>query len=79
MPLTLGRAQPPIQWLLGVLSLGVERTEHERDHSLVLVPKSRTRGSAHPPPIRYHAVVLRSLWLRKMLNFILSWDKRTRL
>jgi hypothetical protein len=30
---TLGPTQPPIQWVLGVLSLGVKRPGREADHS----------------------------------------------
>jgi hypothetical protein len=30
---TLGHTQPPIQWVLGALSLGVRRPGHEVDHS----------------------------------------------
>jgi hypothetical protein len=29
----LGPTQPPIQWVLGALSLGVKRPGHEADHS----------------------------------------------
>jgi hypothetical protein len=29
----LGPTQPPIQWVLGALSLGVKRQGHEADHS----------------------------------------------
>jgi hypothetical protein len=31
--LALGPIQPPIQWVLGALSLGVKRPGHETDHS----------------------------------------------
>jgi len=30
----LGPTQPPIQWVLGALSLGVKWLGHEADHSL---------------------------------------------
>jgi len=30
----LGPTQPPIQWLLGILSLGVKRTGRKADHSI---------------------------------------------
>jgi hypothetical protein len=29
----LGPTQPPVQWVLGVLSLGVKQAEREADHS----------------------------------------------
>jgi hypothetical protein len=31
--MALGRTQPPIQWVPGVLSLGVNQPGHEADHS----------------------------------------------
>jgi hypothetical protein len=33
MLLALGPTQPPIQWVLGALSLGVKRPGREADHS----------------------------------------------
>jgi hypothetical protein len=33
--LTLGPTQPPIQWMLGALSLGFKQLERESDHSLL--------------------------------------------
>jgi hypothetical protein len=54
----LGPTQPPIQWVLGALSLGVEWQGHEADHSpptSVKVKKLWTYTSA-PPCL--HGVVL---------------------
>jgi hypothetical protein len=42
--------QPPIQWVPGVLSLGVKRPAREADHSLHLVPMSRMSGAIPPLP-----------------------------
>jgi hypothetical protein len=30
----LGPTQPPVQWLLGALSLGIKQLAHKADHSL---------------------------------------------
>jgi hypothetical protein len=42
--------QPPIQWVLGLLSQGVNQPRREADHSPQLVPRSRKRGSMQPLP-----------------------------
>jgi hypothetical protein len=39
--LALGLTQPPIQWVLGALSLEVSRRRREPDHQLRLGPRSR--------------------------------------
>jgi hypothetical protein len=51
----LGATQPPIEWVLGALSLRVKRTTH-----LHLVPRSRMRGAIPPlhSPIRLRSEVL---------------------
>jgi hypothetical protein len=56
----LGHTQPPIQWVPGALSLGVERPGRETDHS----PQSRAEVNSawsytSTPPIRPHGVVLK--------------------
>jgi hypothetical protein len=38
--MALGSTQPPIQWVPGALSLGVERPEREADTHLNLMPRS---------------------------------------
>jgi len=48
--MALGPTQPPIQWVSGVLSLGVKRPEREADHWLRLIPRSRMRGAIPPLP-----------------------------
>jgi hypothetical protein len=45
----LGSTEPPIQWVLGASSPGVNRPGPEADHSQ-LVPRSRRYGSIHPLP-----------------------------
>jgi hypothetical protein len=45
--------QPQIQWVPGVLSVGVKLTTHFH-----IVPWSRVHGSIPPLPIRLHGVVL---------------------
>jgi hypothetical protein len=54
-----GPTQPPIQWVLGVLSLGVKRPGREADHS---PPSSAEVNNAcnytSTPPIRLNGVVL---------------------
>jgi hypothetical protein len=52
-------SQPPIQWVLGALSLGVKRPRREADHS----PPSSAEVTnvwiyTSTPPIRLHGVVL---------------------
>jgi hypothetical protein len=44
-----GPTQPPIQWVKGTLSPGVQRMGRETDYHQ-LVPRSRRRGSIHPFP-----------------------------
>jgi hypothetical protein len=46
----LGPTQPPIQWVAGVLSLGVERPARELTTHLHLVPRSRMHGAIPPFP-----------------------------
>jgi len=41
--------QPPIQWLLGALFLGIKRPGREDDH-LHLVSRSEMRGAITPLP-----------------------------
>jgi hypothetical protein len=50
--LTLGPTQPPIQWVLGTLSLRVKQPGHEADHSPPLMLRSRTHG-AIPAILQY--------------------------
>jgi hypothetical protein len=47
---TLGPTQPPIQWVAGVLSLGVKRPGVKLTTHLNLVPRSRMRGAIPPLP-----------------------------
>jgi hypothetical protein len=57
----LGPTQPPIQWVLGALSLGVKRPGREADHSppsLHLVPRSRMHGAILHSPKGLHGVLL---------------------
>jgi hypothetical protein len=42
--MALGPTQPPVQWIPGVLSLGIKRQEREAYHS-PLAPTSRMRGT----------------------------------
>jgi hypothetical protein len=55
----LGPTQPPIQWVLGALSLEVKRPGREADHS---PPSSAEAKNAwnytSTPPIRLYGVVL---------------------
>jgi len=49
----------PIQWVPGVLSLGVKRPGREADHSPHVVVRSKDEwGSTSTPPIILHDVVL---------------------
>jgi hypothetical protein len=43
-----GPTQPPVQWVLGDISLGVKQPG--REAHLQLLPRSRKRGSIHPLP-----------------------------
>jgi hypothetical protein len=55
----LGPTQPPIQWVLGALSLGVKRPRREADHSSPSSTEVKNAWSYTPtPPIRLHGVVL---------------------
>jgi hypothetical protein len=57
--LAMGSTQPPIQWVLGALSLRVKRLGREADHSH-LVPTSRNEWSyTSTPTIPFNSVVLR--------------------
>jgi hypothetical protein len=57
--MVLRPTQPPIQWVLGALSLGVKRPGREADH---LPPSSAEVKNAwsytSTPPIRLHGMVL---------------------
>jgi hypothetical protein len=48
--LALSPAQPPIQWVLEVLSLGVKRLGHENDQSLPFSAYGKNGGSILPLP-----------------------------
>jgi hypothetical protein len=55
----LGPTQPPIQWVPGVLSLGVKRQGSEADHSHPSNAEVKNEWSyTSTPPIRLHGVVL---------------------
>jgi hypothetical protein len=55
----LGPTQPPIQWLLRALSLGVNRPGREADTHLHLAPRAKNAWNyTSTPPIRLHGVVL---------------------
>jgi hypothetical protein len=52
--------QPPIQWVPGVLSLGVKRPGSEADHSPPSSAEVKNAWShTSTPPIHLHGVVLR--------------------
>jgi hypothetical protein len=54
----LGPTQPPIQWVPGVLSLGVKRSGHEADHSPPSNAEVKNAWSyTSTPPIRLNGVV----------------------
>jgi hypothetical protein len=56
---TLGPTQPPIQWVLGALSSGVQRPGREADHSLPSSAEVKNAWSyTSTPPLRLHGVVL---------------------
>jgi hypothetical protein len=54
----LGPTQPPIQWVTGFLSLGLNGRGVKLIIHLHLLPRSRMRGAIPPLPIRLHGVVL---------------------
>jgi hypothetical protein len=55
----LGRTQPPIQWVLGALSLGVKLPGREADHSPSSSAEVKNeRSYTSTPPLRLHGVVL---------------------
>jgi len=55
----MGPTQPPIQWVTGTLSLGVERLEREADHSHPSSTEVKNTCSyISTPPIRSHGTVL---------------------
>jgi hypothetical protein len=54
----LGPTQPPIQWVLGALSLGVKWPGREADHSPPSSAEAKNAWSyTSNPPIRLHGVV----------------------
>jgi hypothetical protein len=56
---TLGFTQPPIQWVSGVLSLGVKRPWPEADHSPISSAEFKKEWSyTSTPQIRLHGLVL---------------------
>jgi hypothetical protein len=55
----LGPTQPPIQWVSGVLSLGVKGPGRESDHSPLSSAEVKNAWRYTPTPsIRLHGVVL---------------------
>jgi hypothetical protein len=55
----LGPTQPPIQWVPGILSLGVKRPGREADHSPPSSAEVKNAWSyTSAPPIRLHSAVL---------------------
>jgi hypothetical protein len=54
----LGPTQPPVQWVLGALSLGVKRPGREADHSPPSSVEVKNACSYTFTPIRLHGVVL---------------------
>jgi hypothetical protein len=55
----LGPTQPPIQWVLGALSLGVKRPEREADHSPPSSAEVKECVELYlHSPIRLHGLVL---------------------
>jgi hypothetical protein len=54
----LGLTQPPIQWVLGALSLGVKRPGRESDHLPPSSAEVNEWSYTSTPPIRLHGVVL---------------------
>jgi hypothetical protein len=56
--MALGPTQPPIQWVLGALSLGVKQPGSEADHSPPSSAKVKNVWSYTPTPlICLHGVV----------------------
>jgi hypothetical protein len=53
----LGPTQPPIQWVLGDLSLGIKRQGREADRSPPSSAEGKNGRAIHPPPLRLHGVV----------------------
>jgi hypothetical protein len=54
----LGTIQPPIQWVPGALSLGIERLGRETDHSPPSSAEVKERVDLYLHfPIRHHGVV----------------------
>jgi hypothetical protein len=57
--MALGPTQPPIQWVLGSLSLGVKWPGHEADHSPPSTAEVKNAWSyTSIPPMHLHGVVL---------------------
>jgi hypothetical protein len=55
----LGPTQPPIQWVLGALSLGAKRPMREADHSPPSNAEVKEWGELYlHSPIRLHGMVL---------------------
>jgi hypothetical protein len=55
----LGPTQPPIQWISGVLSLGVRWPGREADHSTISSAEAKNAWRyTSTPPTRLHGVVL---------------------
>jgi hypothetical protein len=56
--LTLGPTHPPIQWVLGALSLGEKGQGHEADHSPPSSAEVKKGGATPPLPHCLHSTVL---------------------
>jgi hypothetical protein len=57
--IALGPTQPPIQWVSGVISLGVKRSGREADHSHPSSAEAKEWVELYVhSPIRLHGVVL---------------------
>jgi hypothetical protein len=46
--------QPPIQWVIGVLSQGLKQSSVNLTTDLHLVSRVRTSGAKPPPPMSFH-------------------------
>jgi hypothetical protein len=70
----LGPTQPPNQWAIGALSLGLKRPVREADHS---PPSSAEVNNAwsytSTPPIRLHGVVL--IYISEWYNITSLWSQ----
>jgi hypothetical protein len=73
--LDLGLTQPPIKWVPGPPSLGVNRSGREANHSFYLLPRSRISGGI--PPLLQYALMARCTVKEKAQGQLYFYSKKS--